>query len=109
MPKVSPDLTHLDVHLGLEHDQARKNRRSPPTVPNRQGSNTSTAWTPIKGEYEDSMTGSSHKSASGYSSVTTSPSYNEARSSQEGGHRQSSLGQLVDKAKAKMNRQPSGT
>ncbi|KAK0917254.1 hypothetical protein LTR91_007332 [Friedmanniomyces endolithicus] len=110
MPKVSPDLTHLDVHLGLEHDQARKNRRSPPTVPDRQGSSTSTAWAPAKGEYEESMTGSSLKSTSGYSSVTTSPSYDETRSSREGGERrQSSLGHLVEKAKAKLNRQPTGS
>jgi len=73
-------------------------------------SSTSTAWAPAKGEYEESMTGSSLKSTSGYSSVTTSPSYDETRSSQEGGERrQSSLGHLVEKAKAKLNRQPTGS
>ncbi|KAK0255622.1 hypothetical protein LTR91_002569 [Friedmanniomyces endolithicus] len=110
MPKVSPDLSHLDAHLSLEHDHARENRRSRETVPDRQGSNGPSARTPTERGYEGSMTGSSLKSTSGYSSVTTSPSYEETRSFREGGERrQSPLGQLLDKAKTKLSRRPSGT
>jgi len=127
--KHAESVTRPRMHLSRQHDQARKIRPSHVAMLNRQdssvlpscfdrasqnadprGSDVSTAWTPTKGEYEDSMTGSSLKSTSGYSSVTISPSYNETRSSREGDERRSSsLSHLVEKAQAKLSRRPSCT
>ncbi|TKA76003.1 hypothetical protein B0A55_06671 [Friedmanniomyces simplex] len=128
MPKVSPDLSHLDVQLSLEHDQAQKSRPRQVAAPSSQGpsalrfpfdsarqnaewraSNTSITGPSSKSGYEDSMTTSSIKSTDGRSSITTSPSFREARSSgQTGERRKSSMGGLVDKAKAKLGRRPGG-